>query len=1175
MCQIMVGNDNYRTKDRVAGSVVPILRTYKHTREPSPFILNNSYMSGAFIIVKRYMNEEEKQKLNAVMMPHFQSLTLIEKATKLTKHQKQSNKTKNNKEISTTISCSTSTTLTPNARLPNTAQITKQKKSSSKDASDIAMKIYEETDDYIALPRYFALALWGKTILTRSLDKLHRLTVKDRLIVPGKPLISQGDDVQVRYIAEFRRMPVDQLKIVQQILFQLQRGTTDGPPAGKLCVSCGAGKTAMGLAIFAYLLTDPSLLPLPKDTLLSTKKAIYFTPLSNLLYQTFTSVCNFMPGTRVGIMAEGKIPDPNHCDLVLALVQTAAKLANTVLDEFMPHFGLTIGDEAHMYITEHYARMYNSCCAENGLYPTATPRAPGKSIFLDYMFGPTVVQTDKPPTPGEFKVVVYNHGTRLLRTRPDGTADTFALTADLTEDMARNDFIAKIILDIVWSGEEHCPLPADWLSLRQRTKYSDVIHYHEPFSAEEKHEYMMKQKAKMMQSVVYKPLPTLNTKRYDWSRFANSKDSSSSLSSSNHSSTMTNVSTASISSTGQRLDASNNQINIHDHCSTTSRQIIPDIAVNQDLSSLHRASDKQTINPSISRIKQEEEDDLDRTIDALLKGELEDESHKDVPAPSMSSTPFNMSFLAPAEDPITKPVPVVKIDRNVSTLGATHHANRLRRIPIVFSKDIHRAICLQHLTAYRLSCLIPGTIVIRTGLQQLSVVYQDSIPVQSLKNMRLMTWEESWPRLDAAFFDQWFIRNPHAGHCYGHTRDPRNATSFKRKFFLPAIKKDKKRVKSTTCATPIHSNNDKDIHPAAAEPLKDKTHTTTPSKRRKSTQDAEQVFFDMIDEMNHEDINEHGHSDNTHNTNDKSKHPLPQSKQRKMANDHDDTPGRFKTSKPSFENNDQAFEHANQVNPKWLFDWVLHKAIQSDYKFTQNITSQSSPDYHKMAYHASNYTQSSEWMWIHSLSWTPVYFPLRWPSQSSFRLEAGKIYVAGDVPEEYVDPSSSKSSKKRKSTPKKCTMVNDAFVDNDPRTPLDVACTLGIYIGEQLNPWYGGSATKAEGEQALNSDIIFATRSYAKTGTDRKEISDTIETDALPRDSEQGDGRGERVLTTKQPTCKTEIVDPYTLFQTNGANHVKFATDRKMDVHFYATYPPDPPNSQATTPNPIPSYTPK
>jgi hypothetical protein len=192
-----------------------------------------------------------------------------------------------------------------------------------------------------------------------------------------------------------------------------------------------------------------------------------------------------MPGTRVGIMMDGTMPSPTRSHLVLSLIQTLASLPDRELDAFLSHFGLIIFDECHNYATQCYARVVNRCNALGILGLTATPRAGDRSYILDYLFGPTVVQEDRPPLYGEFKVVVYNRGRRPLRVRSDGSADIFAITADLTEDVERNDLIARVILDIVWSREPQSPLPPDWLSLRQLGVLGAALHFHEPQSPKE------------------------------------------------------------------------------------------------------------------------------------------------------------------------------------------------------------------------------------------------------------------------------------------------------------------------------------------------------------------------------------------------------------------------------------------------------------------------------------------------------------------------------------------------------------------------------------------------------------------------------------------------------------------------------------------------------------------
>lgn len=178
--------------------------------------------------------------------------------------------------------------------------------------SQVQIKLYQESSKKLYLPKYFGLQRFG----------LSDVSMKD---------IDHGTDINVEFTGKLR---TEQLAPVESFLNAANDKSKLG---GIINLSCGAGKTVIGLYIIAKL---------HKKTLIVVHKEF-------LLDQWKDRIQSFLPGAKIGLI-KGKVIDVQDKDIVIASLQSLS------MKDYDQHvfkgIGLVIVDEVHRTGTEVFSQ---------------------------------------------------------------------------------------------------------------------------------------------------------------------------------------------------------------------------------------------------------------------------------------------------------------------------------------------------------------------------------------------------------------------------------------------------------------------------------------------------------------------------------------------------------------------------------------------------------------------------------------------------------------------------------------------------------------------------------------------------------------------------------------------------------------------------------------------------
>ena len=232
---------------------------------------------------------------------------------------------------------------------------------------------------------------------------------------------------------------------------------------GILVAPCGSGKTQMGLAIAREI----------------SKPTLWITHTKDLMVQAEERAKGIfdLPKEAYGEITEGKVNIGTH--LTFSTVQTLAKVN---LDNLK--FGCVIVDECHHAVqsyktTSMFAKVMNSISCRNKFGLTATPyRADGLEKGMFALIGDICSVVDEEEVKGK-TVPVYEewytvppYTSYVDCFNGDGTLDYTKLITELCNDVGRNLFIGRKIVEIKGS----CLILSDRLSqLEILMKY--VSHY--------------------------------------------------------------------------------------------------------------------------------------------------------------------------------------------------------------------------------------------------------------------------------------------------------------------------------------------------------------------------------------------------------------------------------------------------------------------------------------------------------------------------------------------------------------------------------------------------------------------------------------------------------------------------------------------------------------------------
>lgn len=204
--------------------------------------------------------------------------------------------------------------------------------------------VYQETDEYLIIPKYFAKEKLGK-----ELDKIKYKKNKSKL----------------KFTKELREY---QNEIVETSLNKLKTGK-----GGLISLPCGQGKTVISLYLACQL---------KKKTLVIVHKSFLMNQWRERIEQ-FTNA-------KIGEIRQDKI-EVEDCDIVIGMLQSISKDKYT--EELFKQFGLVIFDEAHHAPSRYFSRALPIISSEYMLALSATPkRADRLEKIIHWYFGPIIYQ---------------------------------------------------------------------------------------------------------------------------------------------------------------------------------------------------------------------------------------------------------------------------------------------------------------------------------------------------------------------------------------------------------------------------------------------------------------------------------------------------------------------------------------------------------------------------------------------------------------------------------------------------------------------------------------------------------------------------------------------------------------------------------------------------------------
>lgn len=374
----------------------------------------------------------------------------------------------------------------------------------------IKREVFVETRQIFAIPREYALALYGpsvwycfitatpKIVLVNDddaedvitnpqvptlqfEDAKFRATPNYNLKLPGTTIPESCMTRPLKFVGTLRRTPVDQLPIVLAQL-QIWRRAFDQQhptlPSNITSVFCGGGKTAMSLASWAWtcrsdiddatgqLLCEQksfiSEVTQEKYNCLRTQltpaptlKALFVVHQHTLVDQACDAINQYVPDAEIGCI-EGfsgkKLPNPKDVDILVVSTDTIAHSFDKFPHGYFDSFPILIMDEAHNNCAEYFSAAFHRFThAMFKLSLTATPRDPA----IELTSGAVLVHVTRPPFPQHTNMIVYGAGERQPRympspkNRPDLAEKPNAANqlVDLYMDMMRNAWLTKIAID--------------------------------------------------------------------------------------------------------------------------------------------------------------------------------------------------------------------------------------------------------------------------------------------------------------------------------------------------------------------------------------------------------------------------------------------------------------------------------------------------------------------------------------------------------------------------------------------------------------------------------------------------------------------------------------------------------------------------------------------------------
>ena len=174
-----------------------------------------------------------------------------------------------------------------------------------------------------------------------------------------------------------------------------------------------------------------------------------------LMNQWISEINKFLPDAKVGIIQGQKNVDVNDCDIVVAMLQSMARIDYP--DELFRDFRITVCDEVHNTASRIFSQILFKLCCKYTIGLSATPkRSDGCEYVFKWHLGDIVYETKserkgKPPIIRYLKIDSKDYKEIAIENKFTGQKQIqfTSMLSDLVEMKQRNGLIVDLIKDLI------------------------------------------------------------------------------------------------------------------------------------------------------------------------------------------------------------------------------------------------------------------------------------------------------------------------------------------------------------------------------------------------------------------------------------------------------------------------------------------------------------------------------------------------------------------------------------------------------------------------------------------------------------------------------------------------------------------------------------------------------
>lgn len=281
----------------------------------------------------------------------------------------------------------------------------------------VKFAVYQENDDYIAIPKFYGINKFGKPTIDR---------------------MEKGKSIDITFNSNLKPNQID---IVSSTINHM-----DNISGGIICAGCGVGKTVMGLYIACHYKVK---------TLIIVHKTFLLNQWKERIEQ-FTNA-------RVGIIQQNKI-EVEDKDIVIGMLQSIAR--DKYDSDIFMDFGLVIFDEAHHAPSEYFSRALPTISCNLSLGLSATPKRADKMEKILYWYLGDIAYSAPPNKNDNVNVRAYNYDVKDKNYKEARLPFTGEINRPKTLNRIvaiekRNTFIIDILKEIMLEPERKILILSD------------------------------------------------------------------------------------------------------------------------------------------------------------------------------------------------------------------------------------------------------------------------------------------------------------------------------------------------------------------------------------------------------------------------------------------------------------------------------------------------------------------------------------------------------------------------------------------------------------------------------------------------------------------------------------------------------------------------------------------